>query len=97
MWEKCKPWILQNFPDLYPNLQEGATGKWYDLLIHKFLEETKGGHRGGKGIVKPEKDEVKLPGGKVKPKVLPSFPLILIIRKIQKSNFQKHREIKRST
>jgi len=61
-FEKCKPWLIQHCPDLYPQLKEGNESE---------KEQKSGtGKRGGKGIVKAENDsDVKImPGGKVKVK-----------------------------
>jgi len=62
-FEKCKPWLIENVPDLYPNLKEE------DGDEEKESKST--GKRGGKGLVKPDitnSDVILLPGGKVKKK-----------------------------
>jgi len=64
-FEKCKPWLLQNCPDLYPQLNEEGKKEEEEESKDK---EGKSSKRGGKALQKPEKDgDVQLlPGGKVK-------------------------------
>ncbi|XP_019192654.1 PREDICTED: translation machinery-associated protein 22 isoform X1 [Ipomoea nil] len=66
-FEKCKPWLIQNAPDLYPDLLKGAGGKEADKISHQ-LQSTSISDAGA-GSSAPKQEEVKrLPGGKIKKK-----------------------------
>ncbi|XP_011625667.1 translation machinery-associated protein 22 isoform X2 [Amborella trichopoda] len=79
-FEKCKPWLVQNAPDLYPHLllnkDEAAAGGEKDASLKatsdqlQSLEISSGDGGGGRGGTSTSKhDEVKrLPGGKIKKK-----------------------------
>jgi len=76
-FEKCKPWLIENVPDLYPNLNKEEEGE-------EEKEAKSTGKRGGKGLVKPEapdSDVKLLPGGKVKKKEKP----IIHISRVQRN------------
>lgn len=63
-FEKCKPWLIQNAPDLYPDLIKEAEAKEADKVSDQLQSTSIGG---GSSASKPE--EVKrLPGGKIKKK-----------------------------
>lgn len=82
-FEKCKPWILEHCPEVYPNLlslndeektekeggdKEKSSSKRGLSIIYSLYSCFKG----GKGQVKPIADDTDvklLPGGKVKKKV----------------------------
>ncbi|CAM8987552.1 unnamed protein product [Rhodiola kirilowii] len=72
-FEKCKPWLIQNAPELYPDLVKGAEGKEGDQLANQ-LESTKISLDGKvdtpSGSVSNAKQEYvkRLPGGKIKKK-----------------------------
>jgi len=73
-FEKCKPWLIENVPDLYPNLKDEDENK----------EAKSTGKRGGKGLVKPDSSDSEtklLPGGKVKKKEKP----IIHISRVQRN------------
>lgn len=63
--EKCKPWLIENAPDLYPDLAEELNSKEADKVGEQFQST---------GISSPassapKAEEVKrLPGGKIKKK-----------------------------
>ncbi|KAK4337906.1 hypothetical protein RND71_042393 [Anisodus tanguticus] len=64
-FEKCKPWLIQNAPDIYPDLLKESNGKEAHKVSDK-LQSTSISE--GSSASKPE--EVKrLPGGKIKKKV----------------------------
>ncbi|KAI3409696.1 Translation machinery-associated protein 22 [Psidium guajava] len=77
-FEKCKPWLLRNAPELYPDLLKDANGKEADKVSEQFQSVgiSSGGGRDGAASTAPPGDsssskpeEVKrLPGGKVKKK-----------------------------
>jgi len=98
-FERCKPWLRDHHPELYPEVFKAgsATTKTQDNnnnaegsestgaeAPQEGEKESKGtGKRGGKGLVKPEKDtDVQiLPGGKVKKKEKP----IVHISRVQRN------------
>ncbi|XP_077211798.1 translation initiation factor SUI1 family protein isoform X2 [Tasmannia lanceolata] len=71
-FEKCKPWLIENAPDLYPNLvkeaNEKEAAKGADQLQSLGISGSDGAsHSSGTSTSKQE--EVKrLPGGKIKKK-----------------------------
>jgi density-regulated protein DRP1 len=71
-FEKCKPWILEHCPEVYPNLLNLKDDEGGEKAEGE-KEKSGSGKRGGKGLQKPKDDsEVKiLPGGKVKKKEVP--------------------------
>ncbi|XP_015889130.1 translation machinery-associated protein 22 isoform X1 [Ziziphus jujuba] len=76
-FEKCKPWLIQNAPDLYPDLVKDcsficteANAKEADKVSEQ-LQSTSISSGGGDGAASsaPKQEEVKrLPGGKIKKK-----------------------------
>ncbi|XP_030530749.1 translation machinery-associated protein 22 [Rhodamnia argentea] len=77
-FEKCKPWLLKNAPELYPDLLKDATGKEADKVSEQLQSvgiSSGGGRDGAASTASPgdsssnKLEEVKrLPGGKVKKK-----------------------------
>ncbi|OVA08429.1 Translation initiation factor SUI1 [Macleaya cordata] len=75
-FEKCKPWLLENAPDLYPDLLKEANGKEADKVSEQ-LQSVGISSSSADGAVpatstdatSTSKEEVKrLPGGKMKKK-----------------------------
>ncbi|OIV97399.1 hypothetical protein TanjilG_17583 [Lupinus angustifolius] len=69
-FDKCKPWLIQNVPELYPNLVKEANEKDADNVADK-LQGTgiSSGVSGAGATSASKKEEVKrLPGGKMKKK-----------------------------
>ncbi|CAH9104929.1 unnamed protein product [Cuscuta epithymum] len=63
-FEKCKPWLIQNAPNVYPDLLRGADGKESDTVADQFQATSI-----SDGSSAPKQEEVKrLPGGKIKKK-----------------------------
>ncbi|KAM5547374.1 hypothetical protein ABKV19_001724 [Rosa sericea] len=73
-FEKCKPWLVQNAPELYPDLVRDATAKEADRVADQLNATgisfgSGDGATASSGMIIPPKEEVKrLPGGKVKKK-----------------------------
>ncbi|PQP95522.1 translation machinery-associated protein 22 [Prunus yedoensis var. nudiflora] len=68
-FEKCKPWLIQNAHDLYPDLVKEANAKEADKVANQL--QSTGISSGGDGAASsaPKQEEVKrLPGGKIKKK-----------------------------
>ncbi|CAH9104928.1 unnamed protein product [Cuscuta epithymum] len=66
-FEKCKPWLIQNAPNVYPDLLRGADGKESDTVADQFQATSISD--AGAGSSAPKQEEVKrLPGGKIKKK-----------------------------
>ncbi|KAL8160850.1 hypothetical protein V2J09_012339 [Rumex salicifolius] len=62
-FDKCKPWLIQNAPDLYPDLPKDDADKVSDQLQSTSISSSSGASS------TPKPEEVKrLPGGKVKKK-----------------------------
>ncbi|XP_021668461.2 translation machinery-associated protein 22 [Hevea brasiliensis] len=72
-FEKCKPWLIQNAPDLYPDLVKEANLKEANKVAEQ-LQSASISSSGGDGATlsgagSAPKEEVKrLPGGKIKKK-----------------------------
>ncbi|CAI9761093.1 unnamed protein product [Fraxinus pennsylvanica] len=63
-FEKCKPWLIQNAPTLYPDLLKEADAKDADKVSDHLQSTSISG-----GSSKPKEEDVKrLPGGKIKKK-----------------------------
>ncbi|KAG9455657.1 hypothetical protein H6P81_000165 [Aristolochia fimbriata] len=87
-FEKCKPWLIQNAPDLYPDLikeaNEREVAKTADQLHATGISERDGATpAGGTSTSKPE--EVKrLPGGKIKKKEKQEVVIEKVVRNKRK-------------
>ncbi|CAN6680845.1 unnamed protein product [Malus baccata var. baccata] len=68
-FEKCKPWLIQNAPDLYPDLVKEANAKETDKVANQ-LQSTGISSGGGDGAASsaPKEEVKRLPGGKIKKK-----------------------------
>ncbi|KAK8523233.1 hypothetical protein V6N13_113182 [Hibiscus sabdariffa] len=66
-FEKCKPWLIQNAPDLYPDLLKANANEADKVADQLQSTGISSADSGGSSEAKPE--EVKrLPGGKIKKK-----------------------------
>ncbi|KAL8503051.1 hypothetical protein ACS0TY_021975 [Phlomoides rotata] len=70
-FEKCKPWLIQNAPELYPDLVREAGSKDAD----KVSDQLQSTSISSDGIIhthmsssKPKEEVKRLPGGKIKKK-----------------------------
>ncbi|OMO67293.1 Translation initiation factor SUI1 [Corchorus capsularis] len=67
-FDKCKPWLIQNAPDLYPDLLKAENATEADKAADQ-LQSTSISSAAAGGSSEPKKEEVKrLPGGKIKKK-----------------------------
>ncbi|GMI94888.1 hypothetical protein like AT5G11900 [Hibiscus trionum] len=67
-FDKCKPWLIQNAPDLYPDLLKAANANEADKVADQ-LQSTGISSAGSGGSSEAKQEEVKrLPGGKIKKK-----------------------------
>ncbi|MED6186131.1 hypothetical protein PIB30_063889 [Stylosanthes scabra] len=85
-FDKCKPWLIQNFPDLYPDLLKEANEKDADKVADK-LQGTgiSSGSSDGAATSAPKQEEVKrLPGGKIKKKEKQEVVIEKVIRNKRK-------------
>ncbi|KAK4391800.1 Translation machinery-associated protein 22 [Sesamum angolense] len=63
-FEKCKPWLIQNAPDLYPDLiKEAGAGD-----ADKVSDQLQSTSISSDGSSKPKEEVKRLPGGKIKKK-----------------------------
>ncbi|KAL9254668.1 Translation machinery-associated protein 22-like protein [Drosera capensis] len=80
-FEKCKPWLIQNAPDAYPDLVSKGDGKGADEVAEQLKRVSISS--GGSSTSQPE--EVKrLPGGKVKKKERQEVIIEKVIRNKRK-------------
>ncbi|CAM6046292.1 unnamed protein product [Sphagnum compactum] len=75
-FEKCKPWLIKNAPELYPDLVKGEN-KWSWMCV--FLHSS-----GTTSDVKKDEEVKRLPGGKVKKKEKPEVVVEKIVRNKRK-------------
>ncbi|WOH11442.1 hypothetical protein DCAR_0830929 [Daucus carota subsp. sativus] len=81
-FEKCKPWLIRNAPDVYPDLIKDA--KDADDVTEQLQGTSVSDKASGPGSSKPE--EVKrLPGGKIKKKEKPEVIIEKVTRNRRKS------------
>ncbi|PON48725.1 Density-regulated protein DRP [Trema orientale] len=85
-FEKCKPWLIQNAPDLYPDILKESNAKEADKVTEQLQStaiSTGGGDGAASSASKPE--EVKrLPGGKIKKKEKPEVVIEKVTRNKRK-------------
>ncbi|KAM5547373.1 translation machinery-associated protein 22 [Rosa sericea] len=69
-FEKCKPWLVQNAPELYPDLVRDATAKEADRVADQLNATgiSFGSGDGATASSAPKEEVKRLPGGKVKKK-----------------------------
>lgn len=85
-FEKCKPWLIKNAPELYPDLVKEAAEKTteqlegLDISCEKDLTQT----QGTTSDVKKDEEVKRLPGGKVKKKEKPEVVVEKIVRNKRK-------------
>ncbi|KAK4265656.1 hypothetical protein QN277_026680 [Acacia crassicarpa] len=85
-FEKCKPWLIQNAPQLYPDLLKEASNKAADKVAEQ-LQNTgiSSGSSDGAATSAPKQEEVKrLPGGKIKKKEKQEVIIEKVIRNKRK-------------
>jgi hypothetical protein len=86
-FEKCKPWLIKNAPELYPDLVKEAAEKTteqlegLDISCEKDLTQT----QGTTSDVKKDEEVKRLPGGKVKKKVT-----FQVLKDQKYDNFKKY-------
>ncbi|XP_072977784.1 translation machinery-associated protein 22-like isoform X1 [Typha angustifolia] len=85
---KCKPWLRENAPDLYPDLLSGKDDKEVEKAAEKLQAVGIGGGAGGDvsvGASTSKQEEVKrLPGGKIKKKEKQEVVIEKIVRNKRK-------------
>ncbi|XP_059633111.1 translation machinery-associated protein 22-like [Cornus florida] len=69
-FEKCKPWLIQNVPDLYPDLLKEANSKEADKVSDqlKSTSISEGKAPSGASSTSKQEEVKRLPGGKIKKK-----------------------------
>ncbi|KAF7806729.1 translation machinery-associated protein 22 [Senna tora] len=85
-FEKCKPWLIQNAPDLYPDLLREANEKETDKVAEKLQNSNiSSGVSDAAATSAPKQEEVKrLPGGKIKKKDKQEIVIEKVIRNKRK-------------
>lgn len=88
-FEKCKPWLIQNVPDLYPDLLKEANANDANKISGQLQStgiSSLGGVDGSSGGASTSKTEVKrLPGGKIKKKDKQEVVIEKVVRNKRKS------------
>lgn len=85
-FEKCKPWLIQNAPDLYPDLLKAANATGADKVADQ-LQSTgiSSTDAAAGGSSEPKQEEVKrLPGGKIKKKEKKEVVIEKVVRNKRK-------------
>lgn len=84
-FEKCKPWLIKNAPELYPDLVKEEADKTAEQLegLEILGRPTKGG--GSTSELRSEEEVKTLPGGKVKKKEKPEVVVEKVVRNKRKS------------
>ncbi|XP_061362782.1 translation machinery-associated protein 22 [Gastrolobium bilobum] len=85
-FDKCKPWLIQNVPDIYPDLLKEVNVKEADKVADK-LQSTglSSGASDGAASSATKQEEVKrLPGGKIKKKDKQEVVIEKVIRNKRK-------------
>ncbi|XP_024979879.1 translation machinery-associated protein 22-like isoform X1 [Cynara cardunculus var. scolymus] len=68
-FEKCKPWLIQNAAQIYPDLLQGANAKEVDRVSNQLQSSSIADGTSVYGSSAPKQEPVKkLPGGKIKKK-----------------------------
>ncbi|KAJ7955899.1 Translation machinery-associated protein 22 [Quillaja saponaria] len=81
-FEKCKPWLIENAPDIYPDLIKEEADKVANQLKTTGISSGAGD---GAATSAPKQEEVKrLPGGKVKKKAKQEVVIEKVIRNKRK-------------
>ncbi|CBI27905.3 hypothetical protein VitviT2T_016362 [Vitis vinifera] len=89
-FEKCKPWLIQNAPDLYPDLLKEADSKEADKVAQQLQSTalssgSADGSAPSGGASASKQEEVKrLPGGKIKRKEKQEVVIEKIVRNKRK-------------
>ncbi|CAM8935631.1 unnamed protein product [Rhodiola kirilowii] len=86
-FEKCKPWLIQNAPQLYPDLVKGLEGKEGDQLANQLQSTTISADGSGatpSGTAVKQEEVKRLPGGKIKKKDKPEVIIEKSIRNRRK-------------
>lgn len=85
-FEKCKPWLIQNAPQLYPDLLKEASNKEADKVADQLQNSgISSGASEGAATSAPKQEEVKrLPGGKIKKKEKQEVVIEKVIRNKRK-------------
>ncbi|KAL2621059.1 hypothetical protein R1flu_001264 [Riccia fluitans] len=81
-FEKCKPWLIKNAPELYPDLVKEAADKTAEQL--EGMQVSSDAKPQGSTSESKVEEVKKLPGGKVKKKEKPQVVVEKIVRNKRK-------------
>ncbi|KAJ0031598.1 translation machinery-associated protein 22-like [Pistacia vera] len=81
-FEKCKPWLIQNAPDLYPDLTKDSSSKEVDKATEQ-LQST--GISSAASSATKQEEVKRLPGGKIKKKDKKEVIIEKVVRNKRKS------------
>ncbi|KAE9608124.1 putative density-regulated protein DRP1 [Lupinus albus] len=85
-FDKCKPWLIQNVPELYPNLLKEANERGVDNVADKLQNTGISSGVSGSAATSASKQEgvKRLPGGKMKKKERQEVVIEKVIRNKRK-------------
>eukprot|EP00249_Psilotum_nudum_P000880 c13046_g1_i1 orf=394-969(-) len=83
-FEKCKPWLLKNAPELYPELLKEAAEKTTEQLDGLDISGDKKEYITGSSSESKKEEFKTLPGGKVKKKEKPEVVIEKVVRNKRK-------------
>ncbi|GLJ15421.1 hypothetical protein SUGI_0253100 [Cryptomeria japonica] len=88
-FEKCKPWLIQNAPHLYPDLRREAAEKDADKTADELQGVRISGERSdfaasSAGSASNQEEVKRLPGGKIKKKEKPEVIVEKVVRNKRK-------------
>uniref|UniRef100_A0A0D6R9F6 Translation machinery-associated protein 22 n=1 Tax=Araucaria cunninghamii TaxID=56994 RepID=A0A0D6R9F6_ARACU len=83
-FEKCKPWLIQNAPHLYPDLLKEAE-KTAEQLEGLKISGDQNDSSAPTGSASKQEEVKRLPGGKIKKKEKPEVVIEKVVRNKRKS------------
>ncbi|KAA8534833.1 hypothetical protein F0562_029725 [Nyssa sinensis] len=85
-FEKCKPWLIQNAPDLYPDLLKDANAKEADKVSNQLQSTSisEGTAPSGASSTSKQEEVKRLPGGKIKKKEKQEVVIEKVVRNRRK-------------
>ncbi|MBA0604043.1 hypothetical protein Godav_016735 [Gossypium davidsonii] len=83
-FDKCKPWLIQNVPDLYPDLLKEANAKEADKVADQLQSTGISSADSGSSSEAKQEEVKRLPGGKIKKKEKKEVVIEKVVRNKRK-------------
>ncbi|KAH1131892.1 hypothetical protein J1N35_003270 [Gossypium stocksii] len=83
-FDKCKPWLIQNAPDLYPDLLKEANAKEADKVADQLQSTGISSADSGSSSEAKQEEVKRLPGGKIKKKEKKEVVIEKVVRNKRK-------------